>query len=1221
MIAPTARDGFDRYYLEKLWVLVPEVYRNADDAGAFRELIGLIAEDAADVRRSIDRLWEDQHIESSDDWAVPYLGELVGARLVSAQDLRARRVDVDNTVRFRRRRGTPELLETLVRALSGWSVLLDEGFSQLARFRHRLDGPHTQEGFFTNTPTGGTADLRRPLGAEIAHGPFGEFFHTADARRLTGTMGRFGVRKLNFHLYRLRAFEMTDVDPVAYTDPGGAGFLRTFTFDPSGRGIPLYLSGQGSGPDAKDAFLRPTLVNADLREWQVVQSMRCRVLNHAAYEITVSVLLGLQPLVNPPLPSDETAMARLLGQRFDSEAQLRVRLVDMGAAIAATPPDWYLALLTGALVEDTGKAQLYPRSVQMITAGDGVLNTRVIAGCLADPRRHPIPAGNIAEVIIDPEHGAFASVPSDAPADFDPLVGRYYYGFSSDIGAGPYPRPSLEFTPARTASSGTVPDGGVLQGDGLVIEDNRSYDLTLSPAQPLTTPAAVTAGPQRRPFARLSGDTPTTPTLQPSAIDSVLTIDGGWYAGQDPAGDIAPGEPVNLTLEGAAGAAAGEFDYDRVEIRFATLDPGGLRADGVTIPALRLRIRARIRTLILRGAITGPLAVEDAGVGDPSVVDQLIVCQSIVDASQATDGIAIDNPFGSVILEGSTVFGDLLALRLDANNSIVAGRIRVANNQEGCFRFSATRDAPGRRLPSGYRHYVGPIPASFFNSRRFGDPLYAQLSLLADPFARAADNGSEIGVFSHLLTPIKLASIRAKVDEFGPVGQLAQYLFADDPLLDAPFDPAGFIAPPAFTPLDPPEPGDLIPEPPVPPAPPLPTSCPDDPTSNPVPVPDPDPDPEPAARVRHLGLNLLNADLNGAPDFWRGMDWLPGNNIEIAPTAPTRPGIPFDKIDHLIEYDARLNTRPEEQNWRPTGPVTSRFRLASGALLMTAPVNSAPAFFTAELPVEGRMPDQVHAYAVVAPGRGGRENESGSEFFEVRKVITSGGDRAFGGTRAGWRETRGNLEFSYLPFDATTRIDPVTEELRGALRSAWQRLSMQSDLRANQALLSIGGAIDSRAVSDFGRPRFASETPGLVAQFGLFNRRIGGTAWLRNMIVSAPGRFVRVSLRGIAPSDNPVLRLIFLSDQPVRGVARFGVRYSDNPATAENALFGTHVTGLVAAPLTGETARLDLNLDRVRAGRALTLLIERQSFARDDTLRGSLRLVTATLMDNEGGSR
>src|SRR5262245_36339812 len=96
-------DGFESYYTEKLWQLVPEVYHNEDglaaNPGVLRRIVELIGAEAAQTRRSIDRLWEDQHVETADDWAVPYIGDLVGVRPVSVLDRRARRVDVAETIK------------------------------------------------------------------------------------------------------------------------------------------------------------------------------------------------------------------------------------------------------------------------------------------------------------------------------------------------------------------------------------------------------------------------------------------------------------------------------------------------------------------------------------------------------------------------------------------------------------------------------------------------------------------------------------------------------------------------------------------------------------------------------------------------------------------------------------------------------------------------------------------------------------------------------------------------------------------------------------------------------------------------------------------------------------------------------------------------------------------------------------------------------------------
>src|SRR5215471_13718755 len=100
-----ARDDFERYYAEKIWALVPEIYKTEDGnqptRGVLRAIVEVIAQQAAVNRRSIDRLWEDQHIETSDEWAVPYIGDLVGTRMLPEIDTRARRVDVARTIFFR----------------------------------------------------------------------------------------------------------------------------------------------------------------------------------------------------------------------------------------------------------------------------------------------------------------------------------------------------------------------------------------------------------------------------------------------------------------------------------------------------------------------------------------------------------------------------------------------------------------------------------------------------------------------------------------------------------------------------------------------------------------------------------------------------------------------------------------------------------------------------------------------------------------------------------------------------------------------------------------------------------------------------------------------------------------------------------------------------------------------------------------------------------------
>ena len=782
------QDDFESYYTEKLWQLVPEVYRNEDslaaNPGVLRRIVEVIGAEAARSRRSIDRLWEDQHVETCDDWAVPYIGDLVGARLVSTEDRRARRVDVANAVKFRRRRGTPDLLDSLVRTLSGWDVVLVEGFRRLARTRHRLDPPPRADGFFTSTLTGGTADLRSPAGAELGDGPFDEYFHTFDARLLRGRDGRFGISKLNFHLFRLRAYEMTEVDPRELTD--GLGVPRRFTVDPSGRDIALFIDAEPPDPDAVAALpgqlSRPSCGRP--LEWEITQAMRCRLLGHVAYHITASIIEELRQLPNPPTGPDEQALFQLLDVRFSSEHALRRRLQDLGATIPASPPDWYRTLVGLGLLQRSGKANLYPAQVEISSAGTAFTPVQAAAANLADRHCQPDPENVLVQLLIHPERGRFSSVPSDAP-NFTPLVERYHYGFSGDVGAGSYPRDPVPKAdvPARVASGGTVPDGGVLQGDGLLVDDNRTYTLSVVATTPVQTNAVLQAGPRRRPYVLLAGG---AANLAPETADSTFLIDGGWYGVNDPADPPAAGTVADFVVAGAGGLDAEEFDFERVEIRFATLDPGGVRADGVRIAPLRLLVRARIRRLVIRRSIMGPIHIVRDDPDDPSLVEELLICESIVDARESADRLAVSSNFGTVIIEGSTIFGDVAADVLRASDTIVDGQVRVVNNQAGCFRFSASEPGAGVRLPPRYRDVLVPISRAIFTSTRFGDPQYAQLSVAAPAqLLGGAENGSEMGVFSHLLTPIRLQSVRAKVNEYGPVGLLAQYLFDGDHLMES----------------------------------------------------------------------------------------------------------------------------------------------------------------------------------------------------------------------------------------------------------------------------------------------------------------------------------------------------------------------------------------------------------------------------------------------------
>src|SRR5271165_1404730 len=138
------RDHYEIYYADKLWNLLPAIYRTEDTDvfdrnGPLRELVNRIGAQAAILRRSIDRLWEDQSIETCDDWVIPYIADLLATRLVASLDARGQRIDVAKTIYYRRRKGTLAVLEEIAANITGWDARVVEFFRRLGRMRHNLD--------------------------------------------------------------------------------------------------------------------------------------------------------------------------------------------------------------------------------------------------------------------------------------------------------------------------------------------------------------------------------------------------------------------------------------------------------------------------------------------------------------------------------------------------------------------------------------------------------------------------------------------------------------------------------------------------------------------------------------------------------------------------------------------------------------------------------------------------------------------------------------------------------------------------------------------------------------------------------------------------------------------------------------------------------------------------------------------------------------------------
>jgi hypothetical protein len=212
---------------ERLLALLPPIYRLRDEAqgGPLRALMTVIAEQVEVLEDDLEQLYDDHFIETCADWAVPYLGEMVGARLLrSAEpDGGSQRAEVADTLALRRRKGTAAVLEQLARNVTGWDAAAVEYFDRVAAtqsLRHLR--PHAR-----------TAELRASEPLEWIGTPFDRVPHTADVRR-AARGGRYNLPNVGIFLFRLRAFALAGATPA---DEGDG---RRFRFSPLGNDAPLY---------------------------------------------------------------------------------------------------------------------------------------------------------------------------------------------------------------------------------------------------------------------------------------------------------------------------------------------------------------------------------------------------------------------------------------------------------------------------------------------------------------------------------------------------------------------------------------------------------------------------------------------------------------------------------------------------------------------------------------------------------------------------------------------------------------------------------------------------------------------------------------------------------------------------------------------------------------------------------------------------------------------
>jgi len=217
-----------RYHAQSLYDLLPAVYRQRDveHGHPLEDLFEVLGGQAEVLENEIQRLYDNWFIETCDEWAVPYLGDLLGVRPTSGQQV-STRAEVANTLGYRRRKGTLAVIEQLARDVTAWPARAVEYFSLLST---------TQSLDHLRLENHGTPDLRDGAALARLGGAFEDTPHLLDVRRIAGGHGRYNVANVGVHLWRLSAHEVHRV--VAHEVDDGTGLH--YAFSPLGNDTSLF---------------------------------------------------------------------------------------------------------------------------------------------------------------------------------------------------------------------------------------------------------------------------------------------------------------------------------------------------------------------------------------------------------------------------------------------------------------------------------------------------------------------------------------------------------------------------------------------------------------------------------------------------------------------------------------------------------------------------------------------------------------------------------------------------------------------------------------------------------------------------------------------------------------------------------------------------------------------------------------------------------------------
>lgn len=721
---------------DRLYELMPALHRIADesDAGGLQALLGLIGSQADDIRADLFRLWDDFFIETSQDWVIPYIGDLVaniplhdldvheaaataeelfpdlvGLDLAVVNPIRLR-ADVAKTIYYRRRKGTPLMLEELARDVTGWDARVVE-FFQILGWNQHLEHLRPE--------AHGQPDLRRVDTGDRVGGPWDGVSHTVDVRAINAFEGWYGIPNIGFFLWRLRAAKRIRSVPRLI-----GGSTWRFTFSPLGQDVPIFS--EGNGPLTGSGRATELTVEAPIRP--------------AAF-FTDLAAMGPAPVASSGFYGPGGA-ARLIvyanGVAVPASSIECTNLTDWTLFAQPTGTTIGIDVARGRLILPTGRAGqdlrvTFCEGVSMDLGGGAYSRAKWLPETPPAPPATPVAGGGNA----------------------------------------------LELAIAARTTTETV----------FRIDDNLSYllttDITLAPGERLTIRAQDEIRPHIRLNAGSIGIQTTGPggilTLNGLLVEGGLRVEGNLDTLRLLHSTLVPGRAVEQEVVGPTGPSivvaptgptGGRINTDlKVQIAFSIV--GALQ---IPSHVTRLWLLDSILDGIEKAGTPKGIAVADAtnASGPPAHIERstLLGTSRFFDLQMASESIFTGRVQVDRRQVGCVRFSYLPPDSATPQQYRCQPGLEVAEESERAIEGSKASGVP---LPLGWEAVLATAVARWlvpgFEDDRYGRPDYVQHRRTSPLQIRTgAEDGSEMGVYCLLKQPQREANLRLRLDEYLPIG-------------------------------------------------------------------------------------------------------------------------------------------------------------------------------------------------------------------------------------------------------------------------------------------------------------------------------------------------------------------------------------------------------------------------------------------------------------------